>query len=85
MADSEDDEDYEWGDEDESGMIPPPRRQWQGSEDVLLGMEVGQSEADTESDDDEGSRGSIGGDAQGEAEESLSAGKAPNPEAVYPR
>jgi hypothetical protein len=43
VPDSEDDEDYGWGEDDESAMPPPPP-QWQGSEDILLGQEVGRSD-----------------------------------------
>lgn len=43
IPDSEDDEDYGWADEDEAAMPAPPP-QWQGSEDILLGHDVGQSE-----------------------------------------
>ncbi|KAI9171127.1 DNA repair protein rhp55 [Paramyrothecium foliicola] len=88
VADSEDDEDYEWGDEDESAISPPPRRQWQGSEDVLLGLDVGQSDAGTESDDadeDEEPHNIVGDEAQSKAEAGLSAGEAPRPKAAHPR
>jgi hypothetical protein len=50
IPDSEDDEDYGWADEDEASMPAPPP-QWQGSEDILLGQEVGQSEEDSEGQD----------------------------------
>ncbi|UPK96368.1 hypothetical protein LCI18_007303 [Fusarium solani-melongenae] len=43
VPDSEDDEDYGWADEDEAAMPAPPP-QWQGSEDLILGQEVGRSE-----------------------------------------
>ncbi|RGP60186.1 DNA repair rhp55 [Fusarium longipes] len=43
VPDSEDDEDYGWADEDEAAMPAPPP-QWQGSEDLILGQDVGQSE-----------------------------------------
>ncbi|KJZ79836.1 hypothetical protein HIM_00550 [Hirsutella minnesotensis 3608] len=43
VPDSEDDEDYGWADEDEAAMPAPPP-QWQGSEDILLGQEVGRSD-----------------------------------------
>lgn len=42
VPDSED-EDYGWADEDEASMPPPPP-QWQGSEDILLGQDVGRSD-----------------------------------------
>ncbi|KAF4126679.1 RecA/RadA recombinase [Geosmithia morbida] len=51
VPDSEDDEDYGWAEEDESSLPPPPP-QWQGSEDILLGKEVGQS-SDVEDEGDE--------------------------------
>ncbi|KAJ4313883.1 hypothetical protein N0V84_009185 [Fusarium piperis] len=51
VPDSEDDEDYGWADEDEAAMPAPPP-QWQGSEDLILGQEVGLSE-DENSDGDE--------------------------------
>lgn len=47
IPDSEDDEDYGWADEDEASMPAPPP-QWQGSEDVLLGQEVGHSDDEPE-------------------------------------
>ncbi|KAF4972636.1 hypothetical protein FSARC_784 [Fusarium sarcochroum] len=50
VPDSEDDEDYGWADEDEAAMPAPPP-QWQGSEDLILGQDVGQSE-DENSDGD---------------------------------
>ncbi|KAF7543610.1 hypothetical protein G7Z17_g10609 [Cylindrodendrum hubeiense] len=43
VPDSEDDENYGWGDGDEAAMPAPPP-QWQGSEDILLGHEVGRSD-----------------------------------------
>lgn len=43
IPDSEDDEDYGWAEEDEASMPAPPQ-QWQGSEDILLGQEVGHSD-----------------------------------------
>lgn len=61
MPDSEDDEDYGWADEDEASLPPQPS-QWQGSEDILLGKEVGHSD-----DEDEGH------DADGAQEEDTSA------------
>ncbi|KAG5932981.1 hypothetical protein E4U53_001137 [Claviceps sorghi] len=48
VPDSEDDEDYGWADEDESTLPQPP--QWQGSEDVLLGQELGRSDEEREDD-----------------------------------
>lgn len=47
VPDSEDDEDYGWADEDEAAMPAPPP-QWQGSEDLLLGQEIGRSEEDSD-------------------------------------
>ncbi|KAI8679725.1 RECA-2 domain-containing protein [Fusarium keratoplasticum] len=55
VPDSEDDEDYGWADEDEAAMPAPPP-QWQGSEDLILGQEVGRSE-DENSDGDDGEHG----------------------------
>ncbi|KAF5027799.1 hypothetical protein F66182_98 [Fusarium sp. NRRL 66182] len=52
VPDSEDDEDYGWADEDEAAMPAPPP-QWQGSEDLILGREIGQSE-DENSDGEHG-------------------------------
>ncbi|KAG8425222.1 hypothetical protein J3458_001950 [Metarhizium acridum] len=40
VPDSQDDEDYGWADDDEAALPAPPP-QWQGSEDVLLGQELG--------------------------------------------
>ena len=56
VPDSEDDEDYGWADEDEDSMPAPPP-QWQGSEDILLGNEVGRGDDSTcaDSEEDEGS------------------------------
>lgn len=51
VPDSEDDEDYGWGDEDESALPPQPP-QWQGSEDILLGQEVGHSDEEERGDSD---------------------------------
>ena len=45
VPDSED-EDYGWAEEDEAAMPAPPQ-QWQGSEDVILGQEMGQSDEDS--------------------------------------
>lgn len=53
IPDSEDDEDYGWAEEDEASMPGPPP-QWQGSEDILLGQEVGHSDDDDDDDDGEG-------------------------------
>ena len=50
VPDSEDDEDYGWAEEDEAAMPAPPP-QWQGSEDLLLGQEVGRSEEDSDGND----------------------------------
>jgi hypothetical protein len=43
VPDSEDDEDYGWAEEDEAAMPAPPP-QWQGSEDLILGQDIGQSD-----------------------------------------
>lgn len=43
VPDSEEDEDYGWAEEDEADLPPPPP-QWQGSEDIILGQELGHSE-----------------------------------------
>ncbi|KAM0439083.1 hypothetical protein ACHAQK_006570 [Fusarium lateritium] len=51
VPDSEDDEDYGWAEEDEAAMPAPPP-QWQGSEDLILGQDIGQSE-DEDSDREE--------------------------------
>ncbi|KAG6009583.1 hypothetical protein E4U21_001950 [Claviceps maximensis] len=48
VPDSEDDEDYGWADEDDSALPQPP--QWQGSEDILLGQELGRSDEEVEDD-----------------------------------
>ncbi|KAM5367422.1 hypothetical protein ACJZ2D_009985 [Fusarium nematophilum] len=58
VPDSEDDEDYGWADEDEAAMPAPPP-QWQGSEDILLGQELGRSE-DENSDGDRDEREEFG-------------------------
>lgn len=47
VPDSEDDEDYGWAEEDEAALPPPPS-QWQGSEDIILGQEIGASDDDLE-------------------------------------
>lgn len=52
VPDSEDDEDYGWADEDEASMPAPPP-QWQGSEDLLLGQEIGRSEDDSDGEGNE--------------------------------
>lgn len=51
VPDSEDDEDYGWADEDEAFMPAPPP-QWQGSEDILLGHEVGRSDDECDGEDE---------------------------------
>lgn len=48
VPDSEDDEDYGWGEEDEAALPAPPP-QWQGSEDILLGQDIGRSEDEQDS------------------------------------
>ncbi|KAF5007447.1 hypothetical protein FDECE_6209 [Fusarium decemcellulare] len=60
VPDSEDDEDYGWADEDEAAMPAPPP-QWQGSEDLLLGQDVGRSE-DEKSDGDRNEHEELGSD-----------------------
>lgn len=50
VPDSEDEEDYGW-DEGDDATLPPPPPQWQGSEDIILGQDVGHSD-DLEPDDD---------------------------------
>lgn len=50
IADSEEDEDYGWADDDDSAMPAPPP-QWQGSEDILLGQEVGRSDDDSDAEE----------------------------------
>lgn len=52
IPDSEDDEDYGWAEEDEASMPGPPP-QWQGSEDILLGQEVGHSDDDDDDGEDD--------------------------------
>lgn len=51
IPDSEEDEDYGWANEDEA-YLPPQPQQWQGSEDLLLGHDVGQSDDENDSEDD---------------------------------
>ncbi|KAI6785316.1 DNA recombination/repair protein RecA/RadB [Emericellopsis cladophorae] len=51
VPDSEDDE-YGWAEDDEAAMPPPPS-QWQGSEDVILGHEIGQSDDDNSVENEE--------------------------------
>ncbi|KAK3187393.1 hypothetical protein K4F52_003738 [Lecanicillium sp. MT-2017a] len=46
VPDSED-EDYGWAEEDEAALPAPPQ-QWQGSEDVILGQEIGQSDEESD-------------------------------------
>lgn len=50
VPDSED-EDYGWADEDEASLPAPPP-QWQGSEDIILGQDVGRSEDEEEAEED---------------------------------
>ncbi|KAF7560508.1 hypothetical protein G7046_g3640 [Stylonectria norvegica] len=59
VPDSEDDEDYGWADEDEAALPAPPP-QWQGSEDLILGQEVGQSEDGSDGEDEYDDRGGDG-------------------------
>ncbi|KPM35607.1 hypothetical protein AK830_g10965 [Neonectria ditissima] len=59
VPDSEDDENYGWGDGDDAAMPAPPP-QWQGSEDIILGQDVGRSEEEYSDD------GSGDGDGEGE-------------------
>lgn len=49
VPDSED-EDYGWAEEDEASLPAPPP-QWQGSEDVILGQDIGQSEDEDEAEE----------------------------------
>ncbi|KAK0637128.1 P-loop containing nucleoside triphosphate hydrolase protein [Bombardia bombarda] len=51
IADSEDDEDYGWQDDDEE-VLPPNPSQWQGSEDLLLGQVPAGSDDETGSSPD---------------------------------
>ncbi|KAM0338339.1 hypothetical protein ACHAPU_011355 [Fusarium lateritium] len=53
VPDSEDDEDYGWADEDEAAMPAPPP-QWQGSEDLILGQDIGQSEDENSEREEQG-------------------------------
>ncbi|KAM0389728.1 hypothetical protein ACHAQC_008387 [Fusarium culmorum] len=53
VPDSEDDEDYGWADEDEAAMPAPPP-QWQGSEDLILGQDVGHSEEENSEQEEPG-------------------------------
>ncbi|KAF1737643.1 DNA repair and recombination protein RadA [Beauveria bassiana] len=50
VPDSED-EDYGWADEDEASLPAPPP-QWQGSEDIILGQDVGRSEDEEEAEEE---------------------------------
>lgn len=52
IPDSEEDEDYGWANEDEA-FLPPQPQQWQGSEDLLLGHDIGRSDDEGGSGDDE--------------------------------
>lgn len=52
VPDSEDDEDYGWADDDETALPAPPP-QWQGSEDILLGQDLGQSDDGRDENEDE--------------------------------
>lgn len=47
VPDSEDEEDYGW-DEGDDAALPPPPPQWQGSEDIILGHDVGHSDSEQE-------------------------------------
>jgi hypothetical protein len=49
VPDSED-EDYGWAEEDDAAMPAPPQ-QWQGSEDVILGQEMVQSDGEDSNDE----------------------------------
>lgn len=53
VPDSEDDEDYGWAEEDEAAMPAPPP-QWQGSEDLILGQDIGQSDDENSERDEHG-------------------------------
>ncbi|KAJ4164988.1 hypothetical protein LMH87_006638 [Akanthomyces muscarius] len=50
VPDSED-EDYGWAEEDEASLPAPPP-QWQGSEDIILGQDVGRSEDEEEAEEE---------------------------------
>ncbi|OAA40770.1 DNA recombination/repair protein RecA/RadB, ATP-binding domain protein [Beauveria brongniartii RCEF 3172] len=50
VPDSED-EDYGWANEDEASLPAPPP-QWQGSEDIILGQDVGRSEDEEEAEEE---------------------------------
>ncbi|KID71024.1 DNA recombination/repair protein RecA/RadB, ATP-binding domain protein, partial [Metarhizium hybridum] len=56
VPDSQDDEDYGWADDDEAALPAPPP-QWQGSEDVLLGQELGRGD-DGRDEEEDGCEGS---------------------------
>ncbi|CEJ84868.1 hypothetical protein VHEMI03600 [[Torrubiella] hemipterigena] len=51
VPDSEDEEDYGW-DEGDDAALPPPPPQWQGSEDIILGQDVGHSDSEQEQEAD---------------------------------
>ncbi|KAF4985681.1 hypothetical protein FGRMN_11124 [Fusarium graminum] len=53
VPNSDDDEDYGWADEDEAAMPAPPP-QWQGSEDLILGQDIGQSEDENSEREEQG-------------------------------
>ncbi|KAH0597360.1 hypothetical protein MHUMG1_04738 [Metarhizium humberi] len=56
VPDSQDEEDYGWADDDEAALPAPPP-QWQGSEDVLLGQELGRGD-DGRDEEEDGCEGS---------------------------
>ncbi|KHN98069.1 Circadian clock protein KaiC/DNA repair protein RadA [Metarhizium album ARSEF 1941] len=52
VPDSQGDENYGWADDDDAALPAPPP-QWQGSEDVLLGQELGRNDDGRDEDEDE--------------------------------
>ncbi|PHH87465.1 hypothetical protein CDD83_8842 [Cordyceps sp. RAO-2017] len=85
-GDEGEDDDYGWAGEDEEALPAPPP-QWQGSEDILLGQEVGRGggggggggDGDGEGSGDEGASDSDGGSRDGATSDEgrLEAGEAP--------
>jgi hypothetical protein len=57
-----DDEDYGWGDEDDA-TLPPQPSQWQGSEDLILGQDVGHSDDENEAEEDDALQSTASSDA----------------------
>ncbi|EFQ30936.1 uncharacterized protein GLRG_06080 [Colletotrichum graminicola M1.001] len=66
-SEEEDDEEYGWVQEDDAALPGPPP-QWQGSEDLLLGTQVAESEDDNNGDGD-GDREDGGNDDTGDEAE----------------